>query len=135
MLVLAYMLRRKSVWRNPSIRLFGVAGTEQEREKKQEEINNLVEKNRLKVKTQILVSPGGTDMKLSLVENFSSHAAMIFMSLRPMRSGEGLEEYARYFSSLPHKSSAFPPVALVMCSTEMNLQEVMNIQSVVRQGE
>lgn len=129
MLVLAYMLRKQSMWGKTNIYLVGIAGDEQIREKKLEEFNELIKRNRLKIKTHVLVSPTDPTQNLALVKHFSSQAAMIFLSLRAPNPNETLEEYANYFQTLPHKSMAFPPVALVMCATQMNLQEVMQVQT------
>lgn len=66
---------------------------------------------------------------LKLIKKFSSQAAMIFLSVRAPKGDESLEEYAGCFQTLPHKSQAFPPVALVMSAEQINLQEVMQIRS------
>jgi amino acid transporter len=130
MLVLAYMLRRKSLWGQPNIYLMGIASNEQMREKKLEEFNELIKRNRFKIKTRVLVSPEDATNNLTLVKSFSSQAAMIFLSLRAPHPNETLEEYASYFKTLPHKSAAFPPVALVTCADQINLQEVVQIQTI-----
>ncbi len=127
MLILAYMLRKPSILRQANIYLVGVASSEQIREKKLEEFDELIKRNRLKIKTHVIVSPDALANNLALVNGFSSQAAMIFLSLRAPYAHETLEEYATYFQTLPHKRAAFPPVALVMSGTQMNLQEVMQI--------
>ncbi len=54
---------------------------------------------------------------------------MVFLSLRAPYPEESLEEYAAYFQTLPHKSLDFPPIALVMSAAQMNLQEVMQVET------
>jgi solute carrier family 12 (potassium/chloride transporter), member 4/6 len=82
----------------------------------------------LNIKTHVVVSSDPSIPDLTLVKQFSSQAAMIFLSLRAPQANETLDEYASYFRTLPHKSAAFPPVALVMCAEQMNLQEIVQIQ-------
>lgn len=127
MLVLAYMLRKKSIWRETNIYLMGIANDEQAKEKQLEKFNELIKQNRLKIKAHVLVSQDSSADHLSLIKNFSSQAAMIFLSLRAPYPHEPLETYANYFQTLPHKSADFPPVALVMRASQTNLQEVMQI--------
>ena len=129
MLVLAYMLRKDPVWKPTGICLMGLVANEQGRQQKEEEFNELIKRNRLKIKTQVFVSADSNQNDLTLVKNFSSQAAMIFLSMRAPMVGENLEEYARYFQTLPYKSQAFPPVALVMSAEQTNLQEVMQIHA------
>lgn len=130
MLVLAYMLRKKSLWGKSNISLLGIADDEQTREMKQEKFNEFISRNRLNINIRIFVSSTKDSAeKLKLVEHFSSDASMIFLSLRPLHPDETLEEYEKYFRTLPHKSSAFPPVALVMCAEQTNLQEVVQIEA------
>lgn len=130
MLVLAYMLRKKSFRGKSNISLLGIAADEQIREKKQEEFNEFISRNRLNINVRIFVSSATAPHdKLKLVEHFSSQAAMIFLSLRPPHVDETLEDYEKHFRTLPHKSAAFPPVALVMCAKQTNLQEVVQIQA------
>lgn len=128
MLTLAYMLRKKTLWGQTNICLLGIVGNEQMRKKKIDEFNELIKRNRLKINTKVLVSPDASSNDLALVEQFSSKATMIFLSLRSPLLNESMQDYAEYFRTLPHKSAAFPPVALVMCSTQTNLQEVLQIQ-------
>lgn len=129
MLVLAYMLKRKSLLGKTNISLFGIAENEQMREKKFHEFEEMIKRNRLKIKIQVFVSPVPDAIHdiLGLVKHFSSQAAMVFLSLRAPHPQETTEEYAQYFHSLPHKSIDFPPVALVMCANQINLQEVVQI--------
>lgn len=129
MLVLAYMLKKKSIWGKTNIYLFGIAENEQMREKRVEEFEEVIKRNRLKIKIQVFVSTHHEAIQnnLELVKHFSSQAAMIFLSLRAPTANESLEEYAKYFQSLPHKSLDFPPVALVMSASQINLQEVVQI--------
>jgi hypothetical protein len=127
MLVLAYMLQKKSLGKRANITLVGVAENESICDKKLQEFDHLIKRNRLKIKTHVIVSPENSLHHLALVQSFSSQAAMIFLSLRAPLPNESLEEYANYFTTLPHKSNAFPPVALVMCATAMNLQEVVQV--------
>jgi solute carrier family 12 (potassium/chloride transporter), member 4/6 len=127
MLVFAYMLRKNPLWKQTGICLMGLVANEQGRQQKEEEFNELIKRNRLKIKTQVFVSPDSIQNDLGLVKNFSSQAAMIFLSMRALEADESLEEYANYFQTLPHKSSAFPSVALVMSANQTNLQEVMQI--------
>lgn len=129
MLILAYMLRKKTLWGQPNICLVGIANSEQMREKKLEEFNVLIKCNRFNIKTRVLVAPEASLNDLGLVKQFSSQAAMIFLSLRAPNENEKIEEYASYFRTLPHKSADFPLVALVMCAPQINLQEVVQIQS------
>lgn len=130
MLVLAYMLRKNPVWKHTGICLMGLAPHEQMRQQKQEQLNELMKRNRLKIKTQVLVTAESEQSDLALVKHFSSQAAMVFLSLRVPKVEESLEEYATYFQTLPHKSQTFPSVALVMSAPQTNLQEVMHVQSV-----
>jgi solute carrier family 12 (potassium/chloride transporter), member 4/6 len=129
MLVLAYMLRKNPVSKKTGIYLMGLVANELERPQKQEEFNELINRNRLKIKTHVLVSPDSMQTDLTLVKSFSSQAAMIFLSMRPSEANESLEDYESYFQTLPHKSQEFPPVALVMSAQQTNLQEVMQIQA------
>lgn len=129
MLVFAYMLKKKSIWRKTNIYLIGIAENEYAREKKLEEFAELIKLNRLKIKTHVLISPDAVTQNLALVKTFSSQAAMVFLSLRAPHGNESLEEYISYFATLPHKSATFPPVALVMCANQINLQEVMQVQT------
>lgn len=130
MLVLAYMLRKKSFWGKSNISLIGIAPNEQMRERKQEEFDEFISRNRLNINVKIFVSSATTsDDTMKLVEHFSSQAAMIFLSLRQQHADETLEDYEKYFHTLPHKRAAFPPVALVMCAKQTNLQEVVQIQA------
>ncbi len=136
MLILAYMLRKKSLWgKADNICLIGTTNNEQMREKKLKDLEELIKRNRLKIKTRALVLPDNSENNLDLVKHFSSQAAMIFLSLRPPQPNETIEEYANYFQTLPHKSAAFPPVALVLCANQINLQEVVQIHAALSEEE
>ncbi len=127
MLVLSYMLRKKSIFGETNITLLGVAENELDRLNKMEIFQDLIKRNRFKIKIQVLVSTHGSFF--NLVKQYSANAAMIFLSLRPPKTEESLEDYAVYFKNLPIKSAAFPPVALVMCASQTNLQEVVQINN------
>jgi amino acid transporter len=129
MLVLAYMLRKNPVWKQTDICLMGLAANEAMRQQKQEEFDKLIKRNRLRIKTHVLISHDSTQNDLAFIKTFSTQASMIFLSMRAPKIDESLEEYAHYFQTLPHKSQDFPPVALVMSAPQTNLQEVMQINS------
>lgn len=128
MLILAYMLRKNPIWKKANICLMGIAKDESAQARKESEFSTLIKHNRLKINKKVLLSdPALTN--ISFIEKHSSQAAMLFLSIRPQAEEESSEEYARYFQTLPHKSSSFPAVVLVMSSSHCQLHDVMEISS------
>jgi solute carrier family 12 (potassium/chloride transporter), member 4/6 len=134
MLVLAYMLKKNPRWRKTKICLMGVVANETMRVQRQEEFNELIDRNRLKINTKVLVAPEASNY-LELIKHFSSQAVMLFIGMRAPHAEESLETYAQYFQTLPHKSQDFPPVALIMSAKQMNLQEVVQVYAIETEEE
>jgi amino acid transporter len=125
MLVMAYMLSKQS--RKSQVYLVGISSNEESKNKKIEEFNEIILRNRLKIEPRVLIPSSQATDELDLVKKFSAGAAIVFLSLRPFEPHETLVEYADYFKKLPHKDSSFPMVALVLGAKQTDLHEIVQI--------
>lgn len=125
MLVLGYMLKSNPSWRKASLSLKATVENEMMREQKSQELASLFSTKRLTTHTDILVSANLEREYFPLIENFSKEAGIIFLSLRPPKEKESIEEYASYLKMMTQFSDQLPPTAFVLSSHYTPLEKVM----------
>lgn len=126
MLVLAYMLQRNPAWQKAQICIKAVVPNEILRQQKVEDFKALGIKKRLHFNIEVLVSPNPEEELLELIKVFSKDAGLIFLSLRPPKFDESLEDYTAYLQMMPHSSTDFPPTALVLSSEHTPSEKILN---------
>ena len=110
MLVLSYMLQKNRAWKKAKIHLQGITASELTKDATLAELHDLTVKRRLPLNLNVYVSPNFGEEFCQLVSNFSKEASIVFISLRPPRETESMEDYANYLNSMFQSADAFPPL-------------------------
>ena len=118
MLLLAYLLSTDINWRNSRIYLKLVVPDEAAASAARENLNNFVNKLRIKVKTQVYISQGRPFA--DILRQFSKNADLVFLGMATPG-----ENYMEYYENLQAKVVGLPSTVFVLAAPAFAFGEVL----------
>lgn len=114
MLLLAHLLKQTSEWRWHDLRLLRIISSEAGREEANEHLSELTETSRIEASTAVFVS----DNPMSVVQDYSQNAALVFLGFRPPDEGKEIE----FWKSLQRWAGNLERVVFVHSAGGMELE-------------
>ncbi len=125
MLTLAYQIQKSPVWKQSKLVVKTIVDTEGEREAAQERLSTFLEEQRIPAEPRVRVKDG--EAIYDIIRRTSEKAGLVFMGMRPPRTGETYEEYGRYYESLMEATKGLPPLAFVLAAEPIEFRQVIGI--------
>jgi len=118
MIILAHMLRRSMEWRTANLRLNMMVTTESAARDARENIAELVNKVRINIKSNIIVSDGKTFPQI--LHNVSRTADLVIMGL-----AKPDENFLSYYEKLSETTYGLPSTLFVLAAQEIDFEDVL----------
>ncbi|MEB3828617.1 amino acid permease [Phormidium sp. CCY1219] len=118
MLILAYLVRTSSQWRNAQVHLKLVVSDETAAEAARANLDSLVKELRIGAIAQVLVSDGQPFE--DILRSSSENADLVFLGMATPR-----ENYTRYYESLQARAAGLPTTLFVLAAPDFAFEEVL----------
>ncbi len=121
MLILAYLLRTSDVWRRAEIYLKLIITDEAGAQAAQTNLENLMEKWRIKAIPEVILSYGESFDEI--IHRSSAHSDLIFMGIP---QPDKIDNFAEYYQKLQQRTSGLPTTVFVLAAPDFSFTEIFS---------
>ena len=121
MLILAYLLRTSHVWHRAEIYLKLIIPDEAGAQLAQTNLENLMEKLRIKAIPEVILSHG--ESFDTIIHRSSAHSDLVFMGIP---QPDKVNDFAHYYQKLQQRTSGLPTTVFVLAAPDFSFTEIFS---------